>query len=57
MTNTELKMILKLIDLRITEECASREQYDKIIRDITGLKNDIRELFENDNERNRKETV
>lgn len=46
-----------MIDLRITEECASREQYDKIIRDITGLKNDIRELFENDNERNRKETV
>lgn len=59
MTKTELKMILKLIDLYTVEEFPSREIYDKIIRNVSGLKRDITELFEdeNDNERNGKETV
>ena len=45
MTDLELKTILKLIDLRTVFEDVSREDYRKIIRNVTGLKNDITELF------------
>lgn len=57
MTRTELKMILKLIDLYTVEEFPSREIYDKIIRNVSGLKRDITELFEDDKDNERKETV
>ena len=51
MTELELKMILKLIDLRTCYVDASRENYAKIIRNVEGLKKDITDLFGNGNDK------
>lgn len=45
MTKTELKMILKLIDLHTIEVEHSYQSYDTRISNISGLKRDIEELF------------
>lgn len=45
MTKTELKMILKLIDLYTVEVEHYYQCYDKRISNISGLKKDIEELF------------
>lgn len=45
MTQQELKMILKLIDLYTVEEEYSYQCYNKRISDISGLKKDIKDIF------------
>lgn len=47
MTKTELKMVLKIIDLHTKKEETHRDCWCNRIDNITKMKKDIEELFEN----------